>query len=221
MWNKSSRLFCQTPLDRKMIEASHPWESKCKLTRDEPLDVEYNLELCLKCLIILSFDVWRGGSLLEKGKPSRIFAIFKNCLAFNNCSPNECPFLLTINMAGRQQVTNNLLYMPHFYGFWELLWKCILKSPEKLAVLPMLSRLVSVGIHWCEVTRHGYFLLLLVLYLTGPRFKLQVPYLSWTKNSQGKLKKQPRSLIDSRMHSCQFPGHMALLRTVYKQKSFF
>lgn len=88
VWNKSPSLFCQTPLDRKMIEASHPWESKCKLTRDEPLDVEYNLELCLKCLIILSFDVWRGGSLLEKGKPSRIFAIFKNCLAFNNCFSN-------------------------------------------------------------------------------------------------------------------------------------
>lgn len=80
--------FCQTPLDRMMIEASHPWESKCKLTRDEPLDVEYNLELCLKCLIILSFDVCRGGSLLEKGKPLHIFAIFKNCLAFNNCFSN-------------------------------------------------------------------------------------------------------------------------------------
>lgn len=186
MWNKSPHLFCQTPLDRKMIEASHPWESKCKLTRDEPLDVEYNLELCLKCLIILSFDVWRGGSLLEKGKPSRIFAIFKNCLAFNNCSSRECPFLLTINMAGRRQVTNNLLYMPHFYGFWELVWKCILKSPEKLAVLPMLRRLISVGINWCEVTCPGYFLLLLVLYFMGARFKIQVFYLSLTKNCQGK-----------------------------------
>ena len=169
-----------------MIEASHPWESKCKLTRDEPLDVEYNLELCLKCLIILSFDVWRGGSLLEKGKPSRIFAIFKNCLAFNNCSSRECPFLLTINMAGRQQVTNNLLYMPHFYGFWELVWKCILKSQEKLAVLPVLRRLISVSINWCEVTCPGYFLLLLVLYFMGARLKIQVLYLSLNKNSQGK-----------------------------------
>lgn len=60
-----------------MIEMLHPSEGKCKLTRDEPLDVEYNLELRLKCLIILSFDVWRGGSLLEKGKPSHSFAIFK------------------------------------------------------------------------------------------------------------------------------------------------
>lgn len=134
----------------------------------------------------LVFWCLKGWLIVRKRKPSRIFAIFKNCLAFNNCSSRECPFLLTINMAGRRQVTNNLLYMPHFYGFWELVWKCILKSPEKLAVLPMLRRLISVGINWCEVTCPGYFLLLLVLYFMGARFKIQVFYLSLTKNCQGK-----------------------------------
>lgn len=43
--------------DSLMIEASHPWESECKLTRDEPLVAEYNMELCFECLIILSVDV--------------------------------------------------------------------------------------------------------------------------------------------------------------------
>lgn len=93
VWNEGPRRFRQTPLDSVMIEASHPWESKCKLTRDEPLDVEYNLELCLKCLIILSFDVWRGGSLLEKGKtPAHLLPFLKIVWPLTTAFPTNVHF---------------------------------------------------------------------------------------------------------------------------------
>lgn len=107
VWNERPHHFCQTPFDSMMIEASHLWESKCKLTRDEPLDVEYNLGLCLKCLIILSFDVWRGGSLLgeKKGEQSHIFTIFrgeKTVWPLTTAFLSNVHFFLTINMSGHQ-----------------------------------------------------------------------------------------------------------------------
>ena len=60
VWNECSCRSSLALFDSMMIEASQPWESKCKLTRDESLVAEYNAELCSECLIILSVDVWKG-----------------------------------------------------------------------------------------------------------------------------------------------------------------
>lgn len=64
--NERSCLSSRAFFDRMMIEASHPWKSKCKLTRDEPLVAEYNTELCSECLIILSVDVRKGEICLRR-----------------------------------------------------------------------------------------------------------------------------------------------------------
>jgi hypothetical protein len=77
------------------------------------------------------------------------------------------------------------------------MWKGILKSPQKLAVLQMLRGLRCTCMYLCEVTQPGSSLLFLVLYLTGARFTVKVLYLSLTKNSQGKMKEQQSLLTDS------------------------
>ena len=48
------------PSDSLMIEASHPRESKCKLTTDELLNAEYNMELCRRVSYYLV--CWRLGA---------------------------------------------------------------------------------------------------------------------------------------------------------------